>query len=379
MNDRMKRIAFFSYDLRIGGAEKMVVTLLPKFADAGYLVDLVLVNQGGELLSQADPRVNIVNLGKSHSASALFPLISYLRKNSPDVLISNLTHLNNVAILARRLSGASAMLIATEHSTISLNNLAKGGKERWLVQISRLLYPSADKIIVVSAGAAKDLQETLKISAGKIGVIHNPIHPEQIRRLKEEPVDDPWLSDKTIPLLLSVGRLAKEKNYPFMLDVFRQVTEKRKVRLMILGEGEERPVLEQMVRDLRLADVVRMPGSIRNPYPYMAHAAIMLCTSHYEGFNIALAEALACGTPVISVDCPHGPAEILDNGRYGTLIPIGEKDRMAEAIIRGLEHPETLPSPTVLQQRAEIFSVDKVFADYQRTIAGIARYRSETK
>ncbi len=375
----MKKIAFFSYDLRIGGAEKMVVTLLPCFAEAGYAVDLVLVNASGPLLQEVDSRVTIVNFRKTHTTQSLFPLINYLKDKKPDVLISNLTHLNNIAILAQRLSRTPTALIVTEHSTISLNNLAKGGKEWLLVQYSRLLYPLADRIIAVSAGAAENLQKTLRVASAKVGVIHNPIDLAAIRRLKEEPAEDPWLADQSIPVLLSVGRLAREKNYPFLLEVFHQVLQTRSARLIILGEGYERPVLEQKIRDLDLQNAVRLPGATLNPYPFMKRANIVLCTSDYEGFNIALAEALACGTPVISVDCPHGPAEILDHGKYGTLIPLGRKDRMVEAILSELDKPANLAAREILVQRAAFFSVDKVFMDYDQMIAGVIQGREKKK
>ncbi|MHC1773251.1 MAG: glycosyltransferase [Flexilinea sp.] len=180
---------------------------------------------------------------------------------------------------------------------------------------------------------------------------------------------DDWLAKKITPVLLAVGRLEEQKNYGFMLEVFKQVREKRNVRLIILGEGKERSFLENQIRELGLQDFIRMPGIKKNPYSYMANADIMLCTSLYEGFNIALAESLACGTPIISVDCPYGPAEILEDGKYGTLIPMGDSDSMVKAIIEGIDKSDKLPSKERLYQRARDFSVEKIFLDYQELIS----------
>ena len=365
----MKKVAFFSYDLRVGGAEKMVFTLLPEFINAGYLVDLVLVKRSGDLLSEVDSRVNIISLGKDHGSRAVFSLIKYFREASPDIFISNLTHLNNVSLIAKCLSRSGAKLIVTEHSTISINNLKKGGKEGMSVRLSRILYPLADKVVVVSKGSARDLIETLRINPAKVAVIYNPINIDKIHKLMNEENHDDWFIQKTTPVLLAVGRLVKEKNYSFMFEVFKQVREKRSVRLIILGEGEERPFLENRIRELGLQDFIRMPGNKENPYSYMANADIMLCTSLYEGFNIALAESLACGTPIISVDCPYGPAEILEDGKYGTLIPMGDSDSMAKAIIEGIDKSDKLPSKERLYQRARDFSVEKIFLDYQELIS----------
>ncbi len=365
----MKKVAFFSYDLRVGGAEKMVFTLLPEFINAGYLVDLVLIKRSGDLLSDVDSRVNIISLEKDHGSQAVFSLIRYFRKASPDIFISNLTHLNNLSLIARLLSRSKAVLVVIEHSTISINNLGKGGKEGISVRLSRILYPLADKVVVVSKGAARDLIVTLKIDPAKVDVIYNPIDIKAIHKLMDEAVDGDWFTPKTTPVLLAVGRLVKEKNYPFMLEVFKQVRKKRDIRLVILGEGEERPFLENRIRELGLQNSVRMPGIKKNPYSYMAKADIMLCTSVYEGFNIALAESLACGTPVISIDCPYGPAEILEDGKYGILIPMGDSAGMAKAIIEGIDKPEILPSKETLRRRASDFSAGKIFLDYQELIS----------
>jgi glycosyltransferase involved in cell wall biosynthesis len=362
---KQRKIAFFSYDMRVGGAEKMILTLLPQFINAGYFIDLVLIKKAGAFLSDIDPRVNIISLKKEHVSQSLIPLIRYFKKSKPDVFISNLTHLNIVTIIAKFFSGTRSKIIITEHSSITTNNLQKGGKEGILVFLARFLYPLADKTVVVSDGAAQNLIEAIKINPNKVQSIYNPIDMDRIRILSREKIDEFWLTEKSIPVFVAIGRLEQEKNFSFLLNVFQTLTKKRKARLLILGEGSERQMLEQQMIAYGIENDVKLLGIKTNPYPYISNADLLVCTSKYEGFNITLAESLACGTPVISMNCPYGPAEILDNGTYGQLIPPGDRDGMVDAIIAAIDHPESLPSKEKLMERAKRFSAEKIFSEYQ--------------
>jgi glycosyltransferase involved in cell wall biosynthesis len=362
---KQRKIAFFSYDMRVGGAEKMILTLLPQFIKAGYFIDLVLIKKAGAFLSDIDPRVNIISLKKEHVSQSLIPLIRYFKKSKPDVFISNLTHLNIVTIIAKFFSGTRSKIIITEHSSITTNNLQKGGKEGILVFLARFLYPLADKTVVVSDGAAQNLIEAIKINPNKVQSIYNPIDMDRIRILSREKIDEFWLTEKSIPVLVAIGRLEQEKNFSFLLNVFQTLTKKRKARLLILGEGSERQMLEQQMIAYGIENDVKLLGIKTNPYPYISNADILVCTSKYEGFNITLAESLACGTPVISLNCPYGPAEILDNGTYGQLISPGDRDGMVNAIIAAIDHPESLPTKEKLMERAKRFSAEKIFSEYQ--------------
>ena len=364
-----RKISFFSYDMRVGGAEKMILTLLPRFINAGYSVDLVLVKKAGAFLNEIDPGVTIISLGKEHVSQSLIPLIRYFKKTKPDIFISSLTHLNTISILARIISRAKTKTIITEHSSITINNLQKGGKEVILVFLAKFLYPHADKTVVVSEGAAQNLIEALKINPNKVQKIYNPIDIDRIRILASETIDESWLNEKNAPVLIAIGRLEQEKNFFFLLDVFQTLIKKRKARLLILGEGSEREALEQQIRAYGIQNDVKLPGIKTNPYPYIAAADILLCTSRYEGFNITLVESLACGTPVISIDCPYGPAEILENGKYGQLIPPGDRYGMVNAIIAAIDHPESLPSKEKLAERANYFSIERIFSEYQELIS----------
>ncbi len=363
----MKKIAFLSYDFRIGGAEKAESSLIPEFIKMGYAVDLVLLQNSGPLLQTLDERVRVISLNKNHVSQAVPVLAAYLRRRKPDVFISSQTHLNVLAVLAREFSlWKKFRLILTETNNISLNDAAKGGRDKMLVDCARFFYPRADSVIIVSEGAAAEMIRVLKINPEKVHVIYNPLCLPEIQKSASEGSGEPWLETKICPVLLAVGRLVPQKNFSFLLDVFAQVRKEKDCRLMILGEGEERAALQQKAERLGLADSIRMPGAVLNPYACLSRSDLMLCTSLYEGFNIAIAESLACGTPVISLDCPYGPREILENGKYGTLIPMGDQMGMADAILSQLDQPVFTRS--LLQSRAEDFSAVKIAQEYQNLI-----------
>lgn len=369
----MKKIAFLSYDMNVGGAERMISVLVNQFVRAETTVDLVLVNRQGEFLKDVSPKARIISFDKPHLRAAIPALIRYFASEKPDVVISSLTHLNLAAVICRILSRSNAKLILIEHSTISQNNLALNLKERLITRAAHLLYPRADKIVVVSNGSAKDLIQTIKIDPNLIQPIYNPLDLQLIREHGNETPDHRWLTDKQMPVLLAIGRLMPAKNFPFLLSAFSEVVKQRACRLIILGEGAERINLEKQIADLGLEEMVDLPGIKTNPYAFLTHSDMLLCTSNYEGFNLTIAEALACGTPVVSVDCPHGPAEILENGRWGKLTPLGDQQAFTDAILTTLDTPISADGRLALQQRSEAFSADEIFRQYQELIHSLKK------
>ena len=367
----MNQIAFLSYDMSIGGAERMITVLIRQFIREGFPVDLVLVKKNGTFLQDIDPQARVISLNQEHIRNSISGLTKYLSEEKPSVVISSLTHINLAAVIARKRAKSNTKLILIEHNTISRNNLAQGIKEKILTLLAHHYYPKADRIVVVSKGSARDLEDTLRIPSAQIIPIYNPLDLAEINRKKEETPDHQWLQNKDKPVLLAVGRLTKAKNFSFLLDVFAEVVKNFDCKLIILGDGEERGNLEKQIRQLNLENSVDMPGFKSNPYPYLANADILLCSSEYEGFNLTIAESLACGTPVISVDCPHGPAEILVNGKYGKLTPVGDLQAMENAILETLADPPDGERKKELRSRANDFSAENIFSQYYNLIQSI--------
>ena len=368
MSSKSKRvdIALFVPSLRGGGAEQVMVNLARGFSEQGYKVDLVLQRAEGPFLSKVPDKVRIVDLRAKRMALALFPLISYLRREKPRSLLAAMTHTNIVALLARKLARIETRVVVSERNTISItSHTSKTLRSRFLPLIAKRLYYWADAVIAVSKGVADDFAEFLKFPREKIRVIYNPVVTPEILEKAEEPLEHPWFKPGEPPVILGVGALTKQKDFPTLIHAFALVRRERPARLMILGEGEDRPKLEALVRKLGLEKDVALPGFIDNPYKYMKHAAVFVLSSQWEGLPNVLIEALALGMAVVATDCESGPAEILEGGKWGRLVPVGEPDSLSHAILETLQSGHG-PLPKAVWER---FSLDKVVTAYLQVLS----------
>jgi glycosyltransferase involved in cell wall biosynthesis len=191
-----------------------------------------------------------------------------------------------------------------------------------------------------------------------------------LRELADTPLNHPWFKPGAAPVILAVGRLIPQKDFQTLIRAFAILQRKSKARLVILGEGRQRLELESLTQELGIAPHVEMPGFVSNPYQYMAGASVFALTSRYEGLPGVLIQALACGCPVISTDCPGGSAEILDHGKYGRLVPINNDTVLADAMDSVLNEQ---PDKNILRKRASLFSVERAtqqYLDYLDNILG---------
>ena len=332
-NSSNKFIAFFIPSLAGGGAERVAVNLTGELSKRGIKVDLVLGEAEGIFLSEMPKGVHIVDLKVSRVLYALPKLIRYLKKNRPDFMISSLSHSNIIAVLAVKLSGTKTKILVKEDNTLSLassNSLIKDWFVRFLV---RFFYPMSDAVIAVSNGVKDDLVKNVHIRPEKIKIIYSPIITNEMFEKAKEPVLHPWFTSKSIPIIIAVGRLTNQKDFRTLIKAFSLVRKEIEVNLVILGEGEERKSLEDFSEKLGVSEYVYMPGLVDNPYKYMSKSDVFVLSSIYEGLPTVLVEALALGLPIVSTDCKSGPREILDNGKYGKLVPVGNAFLMKEAII----------------------------------------------
>jgi glycosyltransferase involved in cell wall biosynthesis len=356
------KIAIFAQSLDAGGAERVVANFVQGFNQRGINVHLLLAEARGSMLKEIPENVRIIDFGQAHVVSTLPQLVTYIRKEHPSIIFSFLTHSNLITLLAVRLAGTSVKTVISEHSLLSTRvKLYPNIKERLLPWLARYLYPLADLIVAVSNGIAEDLIRNVRIPVTKIKVIYNPIVTNELIRKKQAALLHPWFAPNLPPVILSVGRLTVEKDYPTLLRAFALARKKREMHLMIIGEGGQRASLEALVLKMGLKDEVRMPGFEANPYAYMAHAKLFVLSSISEGLPSALIEALACGTPVIATNCESGPAEILENGKYGKLVTVGNSEEIAAAI---LEKLDSSPDRNFLETRALSFSLDTVMNIY---------------
>ncbi|MFN7015814.1 MAG: glycosyltransferase [Fimbriimonadales bacterium] len=358
----MSKIALYLPSLRGGGAERVFTVLAQGFAQRGYQVDMVLARAEGSFLRHVAPPVKVVDLEARRVILSLPRLVRYLRQSKPDVLLSGLDHANAVAILASKVAGLPQYVAVSVHNTLSIaTSRAPSSRGRLLVPLSaRLLYRCASAIVATSRGVAEDLEKMLRLAHGRVRVIYNPIVSPELLERAVQPIDHPWFQPNMPPVILAAGRLTEPKDFATLLRAFGHVRKTVDARLVILGEGEQRSMLEQLTAELNLKGYVDMPGFVENPYAYMKRAAVFALSSRWEGFGNVLVEAMACGTPVVATDCPSGPREILEDGKWGKLVPVGNPEALAEAIIETLKQPPQ-HDPAV---RAMDFSLEKAVEAY---------------
>ena len=331
------RVALFVPTLHYGGVERVMLHLAQGLVDAGNQVEIVAANSEGEFRERVPKYIPVIDLGAKRVISSFPALLRYLRSRKPDALIAAMAHCNAVALLARKLGRTATRIIATEHSSLTeITGASRRARVRVMPWIARRLYPSADEIVAVSQGVADDLKLHLRSRVDRIRVIYNPVITPELLELGNAPLDDEWFRPGQPPVILGVGRLEPEKDFVTLLRAFALVRNRRTARLLILGEGSQRPAIEAAAEQLGIESDVRLPGFCSNPYPFMRRSALLALTSRWEAFGLVLVEALALGTPVVSTDCPSGPREVLSDGRLGTLVPVGDVSALADALEKAL-------------------------------------------
>lgn len=360
------RVALLLPSLDCGGAERVFVTLANAFQRRGVPVDLVVATHTGPLSREVAPAVNIVVLGGSRVLAALVPLVRYIRATRPRAMFATMIDMNLLAVAAARVAGRPARLVLREAVTPSIHRREAGGfRHTGMDWLRPWIYGNADYVISPSRGVADDLERRYGIDGRLIATIPNPIDIEMVRGLARGGARPAAFGDGRAPLVVAVGRLSAQKDYPTLIAAFARVRRDRPARLLILGEGRQRPALERLVGELGLADDVRLPGFSENPFAFMAEAAVFVLSSRYEGLPNSLLQALAVGVPVVATDCPSGPREILDGGRWGRLVPIGDVDRMAAAIREAIDgRLEMMPARQVVER----FDVDVVADQYLKLL-----------
>lgn len=335
---RADRILLVLPSLERGGGERVLLQLAQRFLDAGREVHVAallgggplaaLVPHGAKLHQLVDADLDVKDFALARRA---FPkLVLLLRAMRPDAVLSTMTGTNLLTTLACRRARCGAKLFLREASSlVNVHSALKRQAMRWL-------YRRADGLIAVSSGVAQDLRD-LGLAEEKIHVIHNPVDAERLRCLAM--VGPRLVVPGESPYILSLGRLSEAKDYPNLLRAYAISKLATTHRLAIVGEGEHRANLENLVRKLGLTDRVLLPGAMDNPYRVLADAALHVLSSRWEGYPNALLEALALGIPVVATDCPFGPREILDGGRYGGLVPIADPTALARAMDTELAQP----------------------------------------
>lgn len=345
LGHRRERLAILTSTLGGGGAQQSMIRLAAGIADRGYDVDLVLGRAEGHYADEIHDAVRVVDLRAPRTLFSVPALVRYLRRERPHAMLAALHHVNIVSLWARRLAGVQTRLVVSERNTLSMAaQHASSWRDRLSPRLIDRFYPWADGIVAVSRGVAEDLASVTRIPRDRIQVINNPVVTPRLKEMAKAALDHPWFLPGEPPVILALGRLVPQKDFATLIRAFAEVRRRWTARLLILGEGPERARLETLAVDSGLRADVGLPGWVANPYPFLVGSSMFVLSSRWEGLPGVLIEAMYCGVPVIATDCPSGPREILDEGRHGRLVAVGDVSALARSIEQSLAG--NVPRPT---------------------------------
>lgn len=398
------------------GAEQVTAILAKRLADRGHSVDFLVERVAGSLLEELDSysdRIQVVGLrsqrvppwlegihqlralarnliagpasleGLSESCTwpllrtvlrekpTIFALHSYVKRRRPDAVISFLNYPNVFLLLTALLDRSATRYVVNvrNHTSTKARNAKNSKRMRNAPRLMRRLFRYADAIVTPSKGVAEDVVHITRLPQDRVTTIYNPVYHAEIPDIARQPADHPWLSQSNVPVVLSVGKLKPQKDFATLLRAFAKVRQTRAAKLVILGEGSERDGLRGLAKNLGIDSDVDLPGYVRNPFAFYSRASVFVLSSAWEGLPNVLIEAMSCGCPVVSTDCPSGPSEILEDGVVGKLVPVGDAEQMSQAILDTLHDA---PARETLIERAKVFSVDEAVMQYERVLAGLA-------
>ncbi|MEN5279070.1 glycosyltransferase [Brucella sp. TWI432] len=388
-------VAIFIKSLQGGGAERSTVNLANAIAASGTRVDLLVLNDNGVFTKQVSPRVRLIKLKKepvwrtiwllrkqpkelvfllllllmpsSPKPAAVIPgLARYLLKNKPTALLTALDYGNVAAVVARSATGVRTRVVLGQRNQMSKDrHRSASWRRRLTIPTLRHFFMQADAIVGVSEGVAEDLKQTLRFPAERVHAIYNAVYNKKLEEQTKEDVDHLWFKDDAIPVIVAVGKLKPQKDYPNLLKAFAKVLESRTARLVILGQGPQLDELKALARELHIEDNVSFEGFVENPFKYLSRASLFVLSSRYEGLPGVLIQALSCGCPVVSTNCPSGPSEILMNGEIGKLVPVEDSDALSIAILNQLDTPHDRDA---LIARGKFFSEENAVTAYKKVL-----------
>jgi len=354
-------ITLFLPSLEGGGAERAFVELANRFVDLGVEVHLVLVQSKGRYLAEVAPGVRIVDLRGRRTLCATLKLCRYIRRWRPDAVVSGLDTANAANWIACWLAGLPQAAVLTQRSVLTVSwKLEHPLFARIWTRLLGVIYRRSRLVISNSASAASDLHVQVGVRHERSAVIYNSVDASAINKLAAEPVDHEWASSKIAPLLLVVASLTTNKDLPTTLRAFARLRALRDCRLVILGEGPERPRLERLICELGLHESVQLIGFDRNPFRWMARARVLVSSSPSEGCPNVILQALACGLQVVATKGVGGTSEILGDGRWGRLVPVGDDRALAHAIAETLDNP----LPVDVSARTAMYDPDRTAIAY---------------
>lgn len=332
-------VALLLPDLRGGGAERSVLRTAGELVAAGRTVDVVVGRAVGPLAAELPSGVDVFDLDRRHLRASVGRLSRYLRARRPTHVVPTLEHATVAATIAVAAARTDTLVVPRVANTLSHTLATDRPLGRGVQLLAREVYRRSDRVVAVSEGVAEDLVRAHAVDAKRVTIVPNPVVGPELAARAAAPVSHPWFAPDQPPVVMGMGRLTAQKNFPLLLEAFARVRASRLARLVILGEGEGRGELEARIRTLGVEDDVQLPGFVSDPFPLLGRAKVFVLSSDYEGLPGSLIQAIACGASPVATDCESGPREILQGGRHGRLVPVGDVDGLATAIEQALAGP----------------------------------------
>jgi glycosyltransferase involved in cell wall biosynthesis len=358
-------------NLRGDGAVGMLLSLAEELSNRNYIIDLLIVREDGERAEYLPANVRQIKLGASRPLRAVPAIARYLRQVRPSVLIASEHYTGLPALYALFLARVNTRCVIRQDNTWGMDSRRFRGRHRFLTPWMVDLCFRYAEIIAVSKGVARDLIGHFPHLRKNVTVIYNPVISERLTARAREPLSHPWFGPGKPPVLVAAGRLQPAKGFDVLIDAFSRVVKVTPARLLILGEGPDRELLQQQIMANNLTDACELVGYQHNPYPYMARSHAFVLSSRFEGLPTVLIEALAVGATVIATDCHSGPREILADGAFGTLVPVEDVNALADAMVAQIMNPRAIRADLGewLRQFDVDTSVDKHEKLIQATLA----------
>jgi len=367
------RLSVFISFSGAGGVERMVMNLIREFARQGLNIDLLTIRASSEHLDDIPESVRVIPLKAKHAITSIPELARYMRRENPRAMLVAKDRAGRAALLARKLAGADTGIAIRLGTNLSTALAEKSGLQAWLrTAPMKLIYRLAEQVIAVSEGVAADTRKITGMPGKNITVIRNPVITPTLYAQAEAAAPHSWLTDKTQPIVMGMGRLTKQKDFATLVQAFAKVRQSLDARLIILGEGKLRNEILALAKKLDIENELLLPGFQTNPYAWLSRADLFVLSSRWEGSPNVLTEALALGIPSVATNCPSGPDETLQQGKVGALVPMGDVDQLAEAMLETLEHP---PKSNFLQKAVADYNA-QTSAERYLQILGVAISRN---
>jgi glycosyltransferase involved in cell wall biosynthesis len=394
INRSQKHIAILAGSLDGGGAEKALLRLAKAFSNKGCRIDFLIFSKDPQIYNHSN-NIRVIAVDPSplftlfkyfihlplktsmivcislfiknrKKIRSLPNIINYLTENNPDVFISSITVHDLISMWAKFFLKGDTQFVIRLANSVEWSKFSKDFLERQYQYLIRRWYPKADKIISVSQGLADEIAELSGMPDSDIHTINNPVDNRRINELASQEINDPWFQGDGPPIIISTARLHPQKDYPTLIKAFWILREKIDARLLILGEGSEHDKIVKMIESYGMQNSVRLLGYQKNPHAYVARSDVFVLSSLWEGFSNSLIEALSCGTKIVSTNCKHGTKEILDSGKYGNIVPVGDPEALAESIYTCLQDKV---DTSLLKKQAKNFDISVIANRYLKVIS----------